>query len=149
MKLVIFYEKPGCATNAKQKSALREAGCKVIERDILNNGMSEADLSGFFVNLPIEKWFNKSAPQIKNAEIDIKVLDESSAMKLLMENPILIKRPLMIINKRKLCGFNQWFVERLIKSEFNSKIPSYCAHYEEQLMCDMPAILKNSEGFSL
>jgi nitrogenase-associated protein len=126
MKLVIFYEKPGCVTNAKQKSALREAGCKVIERDILNNGMSEDELSAFFVNLPVEKWFNKSAPQVKNAELDLKALDKQSALKLLIQNPILIRRPLMIINKRKLCGFNQWFVERLIKSEFHEKISAYC-----------------------
>lgn len=133
MKVVIFYEKPGCATNAKQKAALREAGCSVIERDILHNGMSESDLASFFVNLPVEKWFNMSAPQIKNAEINPKTLDATTAMALLMQNPILIRRPLMIINKRKLCGFNQWFVQRLLKTELSEKVPVYCTHLELDL----------------
>ncbi|MDD2789042.1 MAG: arsenate reductase family protein [Sulfurimonas sp.] len=133
MRIVIFYEKPGCVTNAKQKAALREAGCSIIERDILSNGMSESELGSFFVNLPVEKWFNMNAPQIKNAEINPKTLDAATAMALLMQNPILIKRPLMIISKRKLCGFNQWFVQRLLKTELSEKVPTYCSHIDTLL----------------
>lgn len=35
MATIIFYQKPGCATNARQIRALKSAGHDVIARDIL------------------------------------------------------------------------------------------------------------------
>ena len=114
MKFIIFYEKPGCKTNEKQKQSFRDAGCKIIERDLLNHGLSDVELHEFFKNMPVTKWFNPSAPQIKKGEINPVELDKETALKMLMENPILIRRPLMIIKGKKLCGFNKWFIEKLL-----------------------------------
>lgn len=120
MNFIIFYEKPGCKTNEKQKQSFRDAGCKVIERDILNHGMSDVELHEFFKNMPVTKWFNPSAPQIKKGEINPVNLDKETALKMLMENPILIRRPLMVMRNKKLCGFNKWFVEKLL----DKKLPN-------------------------
>jgi len=114
MNFVIFYEKPGCKTNAKQKQSFREAGCKVIERDILNHGLTDVELHEFFKNMPVTKWFNPSAPLIKSGKINPVSLSKEEALKMLMKDPILIRRPLMIIKGKKLCGFNKWFVEKLL-----------------------------------
>jgi len=114
MSLIIFYEKPGCKTNEKQKRSFREAGCKVIERDLLNHGLTQEELHEFFKNMPVTKWFNPNAPQIKKGEINPAHLDKETALKILMQNPILIRRPLMVIKGKKLCGFNKWFVEKLL-----------------------------------
>mgnify|MGYP000527744403 CR=1 FL=1 len=70
MSLIIFYEKHGCKTNAKQKQSFRDAGCKIIERDLLNHGMSKEELHEFFKNMPVTKWFNPSAPLIKSGKIN-------------------------------------------------------------------------------
>ena len=35
MATVIFYEKPGCVGNAKQKRLLADAGHEVVPRDLL------------------------------------------------------------------------------------------------------------------
>lgn len=36
MATIIFYQKPGCATNARQIQALKSAGHDVVVQDILN-----------------------------------------------------------------------------------------------------------------
>jgi nitrogenase-associated protein len=132
MRFVIFYAKPGCLTNAKQKEALREVGYKVIERDILNHGMSEDELYEFFKKMPISKWFNPNAPQIKSREIIPQKLDKESALKMVTENPILLRRPLMIIGKKKMCGFNQWFIEKSFKTSLNQKVSNSCVRSAEK-----------------
>lgn len=71
MNIVIFYKKPGCVTNAKQKTKLRKAGCMVIERNILKHQMGPEEMFKFFEEKPIEKWFNLNAPLIKDEEVDI------------------------------------------------------------------------------
>lgn len=106
MKLVVFYEKPFCAANAKQKQILRQSGCTLIERNLLEHGLDAESLRSFMGDKKVADWFNPAAPAIKNGEIAPDNLDEVSAMKLLMANPILIRRPLMVIGSEKLCGFD-------------------------------------------
>ncbi|MDD5051095.1 MAG: arsenate reductase family protein [Sulfuricurvum sp.] len=106
VKLVVFYEKPFCAANAKQKQILRSSGCTLIERNLLEHGLDAEALRSFMGNMAVTDWFNPAAPAIKNGEIFPEALDENEAMGLLMSNPILIRRPLMVIGTEKLCGFD-------------------------------------------
>ncbi|MDD2830197.1 MAG: arsenate reductase family protein [Sulfuricurvum sp.] len=115
VKLVIFYEKPFCAANAKQKQILRSSGCTLIERNLLEHGLDAQTLRSFMGDKKISDWFNPAAPAIKNGEIFPETLDEVEAMELLISNPILIRRPLMIIGTEKLCGFDEKKVSELLE----------------------------------
>lgn len=105
-KLVIFYEKPFCSANAKQKQILRSSGCTLIERNLLEHGLDTEGLRSFMGNMKVLDWFNPAAPAVKNGHILPENLNEAEAMELLMSDPILIRRPLMIIGDEKLCGFD-------------------------------------------
>jgi len=114
VKLVVFYEKPFCAANAKQKQILRSSGCTLIERNLLEHGLDAESLRSFMGDKKVVDWFNTAAPAIKNGEIFPETLDEASAMELLMSNPILIRRPLMVIGTEKLCGFDEKKVSEIL-----------------------------------
>lgn len=131
MKIVIFYEKPGCATNARQKKSLRRAGCMVIERNLLDHGMALEELYAFLEEKPLDQWFNPSAPKIKSGETNPALLDEEAALQLLMAEPILIKRPLMVIGGRKLCGFEQERVETLLGRPLKADVAAACPGKDE------------------
>ena len=130
-KIVIFYEKPGCATNAKQKKSLRDAGCMVIERNLLDHGMNAEELYAFFEGKPVSEWFNPNAPKMKRGEIDISKLNERSALQMLMMEPILIKRPLIVMNNRKMSGFDQGFIERSLERPLGSMVSTVCSSAHE------------------
>jgi nitrogenase-associated protein len=115
LKLVVFYEKPFCAANTKQKNILRSSGCTLIERNLLEHGLDKEGLRSFMGDKSVEEWFNPAAPAIKNKEIIPNELDEETAMGLLMSNPILIRRPLMIIGTEKLCGFDAQRVSEVLE----------------------------------
>ena len=127
MKMVIFYEKPGCATNAKQKKSLRDAGCMVIERNLLEHGMTMDALYAFMQEKPHTQWFNQSAPDIKNGVIVPALMNPDEALQTLMRDPILIKRPLMVVGGTKLCGFEQKRVEALIGRPLDRKVMTACS----------------------
>jgi len=114
VKLVVFYEKPFCAANAKQKQILRSSGCTLIERNLLEHGLDAESLRSFMGDKKVVDWFNPAAPAIKNGEIFPETLDEASAMELLMSNPILIRRPLMVIGTEKLGGFDEKKVSEIL-----------------------------------
>jgi arsenate reductase len=127
MKIVIFYEKPGCATNAKQKKSLRDAGCMVIERNLLEHGMTTAELHAYLEYKPLAQWFNPAAPKIKSGEINPALLNEEAALQLLMREPILINRPLMVIGGKKFCGFEQEDVETLLGQPLQAEVVTACS----------------------
>ncbi|WP_345975735.1 ArsC/Spx/MgsR family protein [Sulfurimonas sp. HSL3-7] len=127
MKIVIFYEKPGCATNAKQKKSLRDAGCMVIERNLLEHGLTMNELHAFLQEKPHTQWFNQSAPDIKNGVIEPALMSPAAALQTLMRDPILIKRPLMVVGGKKLCGFEQKKIEALIERPLDQKITTACS----------------------
>ena len=114
LKLVVFYEKPFCAANAKQKAILRASGCTLIERNLLEHGLEHETLRSFMGDKPVIEWFNPAAPAIKNGQISPDTLDELQAIELLMNDPILIRRPLMIIGTEKLCGFDDKKVSEVL-----------------------------------
>jgi nitrogenase-associated protein len=88
------------------KADTPSSGCTLIERNLLEHGLDAETLRSFMGDYEVADWFNPAAPAIKNGEIFPERLDEESAMELLMDNPILIRRPLMVIGSEKLCGFD-------------------------------------------
>ena len=108
MAIVNFYEKPGCANNAKQKQLLRSAGHELIVHDLLQQPWKgEADkLRSFFGELPVVQWFNHAAPAIKNGHVQPDRLDEQQAIELMIAEPLLIRRPLLDVEGRRMAGFD-------------------------------------------
>ena len=107
MATVIFYEKPECANNKRQKRLLIEAGHTVIAKNLLTEVWQAEQLRLFFADLPVRDWFNYSAPAIKYGEFEPDTLNEQQALALMLENSLLIRRPLMQVGDVRKAGFNQ------------------------------------------
>ena len=107
MVQVIFYEKPGCINNTKQKALLKAAGHEVIAYDLLKTPWTVSSLRPFFGDLPITEWFNKTAPLVKSGEVVPENLDPKTALQLMTTNPLLIRRPLIQVGNTCKIGFNR------------------------------------------
>ncbi len=105
MTQVIFYEKPGCINNAKQKALLWAAGHEVIAHNLLKTPWTKASLRPFFGHRPVVDWFNKTAPQVKSGEVIPENLDRETALELMIQYPLLIRRPLIQVGDIYQVGF--------------------------------------------
>lgn len=105
MVAVLFYEKPGCANNARQKRLLQEAGHELTVRNLLETPWTPGELRAFFGERPVAEWFNRAAPRVKSGEIVPEALDEAEALALMVKEPLLIRRPLMEAGGRREAGF--------------------------------------------
>ena len=103
---VIFYEKTGCAGNARQKALLIAAGHQVESRDLRQHFWSNLRLLEFLADLPVAQWFNPSAPAIKSGEIVPDEFDQRTALAVLRNNPLLIRRPLLQVGDERRVGFD-------------------------------------------
>ena len=114
MARVIFYEKPGCGGNARQKALLRASGHQLDGRSLLTEPWTAARLRPFFGRKPLEQWFNPASPRVRSGEVSAAELTQEAALLLMLEDPLLIRRPLMQVGDRREFGFDQAEVDAWI-----------------------------------
>ena len=107
MARIDFFEKPGCAGNARQKALLTVSGHEVVARNLLTAPWTAASLRPFFGARPVAEWFNPAAPQVKSGAIQPEAMTPEAALGAMIANPILIRRPLMKVGDRRQAGFDQ------------------------------------------
>lgn len=105
MTTVLFYEKPGCINNTRQKAMLEALGHEVDARNLLTEDWSPQRLRAFFGDRPPTEWFNASAPRIKSGEVVPARLSESEALVLMLDDRLLIRRPLIQTESGRSAGF--------------------------------------------
>lgn len=106
MATVIFYEKPGCGNNTKQKVWLAASGHTVLAKNLLTEKWTAERLRPFFGELPVAQWFNPAAPRVKSGEVDPTAYDAQTALDLMLAEPLLIRRPLMEVEGELRVGFD-------------------------------------------
>ncbi len=106
MATVIFYEKPGCGNNTKQKVWLAASGHTVLAKNLLIEKWTAERLRAFFGEMPVAQWFNMAAPRIKSGEVDPAAFDAETALAMMLQDPLLIRRPLMEVDGQCRAGFD-------------------------------------------
>lgn len=117
MALITFFEKPGCMNNTRQKKLLKSAGHQLIERNLLSEPWTPGRLRPFFRDEPVANWFNRAAPRVKNGEVVPEQINAELALTMMVEDPLLIRRPLMVCGSLYLCGFDADEVNQLLDSD--------------------------------
>lgn len=137
MATIQFYQKPGCATNARQKRMLEAAGHIVIAKNLLTEPWTAEDLRGFFGSTPVTAWFNPATPRIKSGEILPQNLDATSAIALMLDDPLLIRRPLVEMDGQRCAGFDREPVTSLLGGAVE-KHAEACSRPEPSTPCPNP-----------
>ncbi|MGB8364092.1 MAG: ArsC/Spx/MgsR family protein [Rhizomicrobium sp.] len=140
MAVVIFYEKPGCATNARQKRLLAASGHTVDARSLLTESWTAQRLLRFFHDVPVSAWFNPASPRVKSGEIDPRKIGAETALALMVADPLLIKRPLIEVDNQRICGFDAERIRTLIapNESLDQGAPQGCAHPNDPAPCPPP-----------
>ncbi len=136
---VVFYEKPGCSTNARQKRMLEAAGHTVLARSLLAEPWTAGRLEAFFAGFPVTAWFNSAAPRVRSGEIDPAALDASAALGLMLADPLLIRRPLLEAQGQTRAGFDNDLARALLGDQLASGADKACSRHMDSAPCPPPA----------
>ncbi|WP_238120315.1 MULTISPECIES: ArsC/Spx/MgsR family protein [unclassified Xanthobacter] len=140
MARVIFYEKPGCGTNARQKLMLANAGHALEVKSLLAEPWTVERLASFFGPTPVASWFNPAAPAVKSGGVDPAAMTADAALALMVEQPILIRRPLVEVDGARCAGFDREPVLSLLAADNASVLPQGCSRATEGACPDPTAI---------
>ena len=96
--VIKFYHNPRCS---KSRQALQLISSQNITLEIikyLEEGISKLDLENVFNGLEIDRnnFLRKNEKAFKDLNINLKKISTDQLIKLIIENPIIIQRPLAI-----------------------------------------------------
>lgn len=96
--VIKFYHNPRCS---KSRQALKLISSQNITLEIikyLDEGISKLDLENIFNMLEIDKnnFLRKNEKSFKDLNINLNTISTDRLIKLIIENPIIIQRPLAI-----------------------------------------------------
>lgn len=84
------------------------------EREYGKNPLSEAELREIIGQGPIEHFLNTRTPLYRERNMKQKPPTIEEAIKLMVRDPNLLKRPVIVKGKKKLTGFNEAELKQLL-----------------------------------
>jgi arsenate reductase-like glutaredoxin family protein len=93
---------------------LQSKKAAVEEREYGKNPFNEKELREIIGDDPVEPFLNTRTPLYRERNMKQKPPSKDEAIKLMLKDPNLLKRPVIIKGKKKLTGFNEAEVKRLL-----------------------------------
>jgi len=117
MEKIIVYGIPNCDTTKKALALLKKNNIPYSFHDYKQQGISKEKLEQWCSLMGWEVIFNKRSTTWRELSeaVQQKIIDQPAAIKLMMEQNSIIKRPIIEFRKELIVGFN----EKAIK-QFNS-----------------------------
>lgn len=106
IKMVKIYGIPNCDTIKKARIWLSDHGIGYEFHDYKKAGIDEKMLKSWIQSLGWEALLNKRSTSWRQLDDGIKSnLDETKAMEIMLQNPTIIKRPLLDDGEKLYLGF--------------------------------------------
>ena len=84
------------------------------EREYGKTPLTEKELREIIGGDPIEPFLNTRTPLYRERNMKLKPPSKDEAIKLMLKDPNLLKRPVIIKGKKKLTGFNEIELKELL-----------------------------------
>ena len=113
----IVYGIPNCDTTKKALALLKKQNIDFSFHDYKQQGITAKKLEAWCEKMGWENIFNKPSTtwrELCEAE-QKKVINQATAIKVMMENNSIIKRPIIEFDKSIVVGFNEEEIKRAIK----------------------------------
>ena len=112
---VRFYQKSTCGQCRKAKEVLQHMGLNLDIRDLIREPLNRNELTDLIGSTDIREFLNPTNSLFKQRRMSSTPPTKSEAIRLMMEDPNLIRRPIIIKGKRKVFGFEECKLKDMIK----------------------------------
>ena len=103
---IVIHGIKACDTMKKARAWLEAAGIEHAFHDYKTQGLDEATLRGWVAQLGWEVLLNRSGTTFRKLpEAEREGLDEARAIRLMLAQPAMVKRPVLAVEGRLLVGF--------------------------------------------
>lgn len=107
--MITLYVTPSCTSCRKAKAWLNENGIEYVEKNIFTERISIKEIKDILrmTEEGTEEIISKRSKTYEEIDIDLEKLPLKELYRVIQENPGLLRRPIMIDEKRLQVGFNE------------------------------------------
>ncbi len=105
---ITLYGIPNCDTVKKARSWLANNGTDFVFHDFKKDGITRELITGWLRDVPWDLLVNRKGTTWRKLPDERKaaIVDAASATELMLESPSVIKRPVLVRNKKSTIGFS-------------------------------------------
>lgn len=135
--MIRIYTAPSCASCRKVKAWLKEHSIPYIEKNIFSTLLREKELKELLERSEngTDDIISKRSKIIKEDHVDIDNMSVNDLIKFIQKNPSVLKRPIMIDERRFQVGYNAEEIRVFIPRELRelARCPrEACPNYDEK-----------------
>lgn len=110
---LMFYTYPSCTSCRKTKAFLQEQELQVSERHIFRDAPTVDELMQLLAisEEGVDSLLATRSQAFKQVDVDVEDLKLSELLKLMSENPKLLKRPILTDGKEVIVGYDKVSIE--------------------------------------
>ena len=140
--MVKIYVTPTCSSCRKAKKWLEEHNVKYKEINLLSTKLTDDDLNLILKNTEngFEDIISTRSKIIKESNIDINEMTVNELKQFIINNPTILRRPIIVDDKRLQVGYNEEDIDIFIPEELRKLMISVWCESDED--CDYKTILK-------
>ncbi|MGO3732494.1 MAG: transcriptional regulator SpxA [Vagococcus sp.] len=114
-----LYTSPSCTSCRKARAWLQEHQIPFVERNIFSEPLTQDELKEILrmTEDGTEEIISTRSKVFQKLDVDLDELSLPELLKLVQENPGLLRRPIMIDDKRLQVGFNEDEISRFLPRE--------------------------------
>jgi arsenate reductase (glutaredoxin) len=111
--MITLYGIPNCDTCRKARKWLDAAGIEHRFHDFRKDGLDAGPVADWSTELGLDKLVNRRGTTWRKLDDDQKARLDTDSTALLLENPTLLKRPVVDLGERRLVGFDAAVISAL------------------------------------
>lgn len=130
--MIVIYTSPGCASCRKVKSYMKDNKLDFIEKNIFSTLLNNKEIKYLLSRTDngTDDIISKRSKIIRENNIDIENMSVNELCDFIVNNPSILKRPIIIDDKNLQVGYDDEEIEIFNRIRAMSRCEQNCPHYE-------------------
>ena len=130
--MIVIYTSPGCSSCRKVKNYLKDKQLRFIEKNIFNTLLNVEEIRYLISRTEngTDDIISKRSKIIQENKIDIDSMSLNELCNFIVENPSILKRPIIIDDRNLQIGYDEEEIELFSRLKSMTKCDHACPHYE-------------------
>ena len=130
--MIVIYTSPGCSSCRKVKAYMKQNNLRYIEKNIFNTLLNREEIKYLISRTEngTDDIISKRSKIIQENKVDIDSMSINELCDFIVDNPSVLKRPIIIDDRNMQVGYDEEEIELFSKLSSISRCESKCPHYE-------------------
>ena len=129
--MIVIYTSPGCSSCRKVKNYMKDNKLKYIEKNIFKTLLNEKEIKYLISRTEngTDDLISKRSRIMQDKDVDIDNMSIDQLCKFIVDNPSVLKRPIIIDDRNIQVGFDEEEIEIFNKIKKIARCDNNCTHY--------------------